>query len=81
MQHPVCVEMPTDWIRVEGNEHDVIQLAWNQGQARIRIAAANRLAKDEHFVLDRDKGLAQWSAEVMIDLGECLSVDEGRVKH
>jgi hypothetical protein len=49
--------MPIDWIRVEGNEHDVIQLAWNQGQARIRIVAADRLAKDEHFILDRDKGL------------------------
>ena len=47
--------MPTDGIRVEGNEQNVIQLAWNQGQARIRIAAADRLSKDEHVILNRDK--------------------------
>jgi hypothetical protein len=56
MQHLVCIEMPTDWIRVEGNTYDVIQLAWNQGQARIRFAAADRLSKDEHVViLNRDE--------------------------
>ena len=77
MQHPACVEMPTDWNRVEGNKHDVIQLVWNQGQARLQIAATDRLAKDEHFILDRDKGLVQRSVEVVIDLGEYLSVDWG----
>jgi hypothetical protein len=72
--------MPTDGIRVEGNEQNVTQLAWNQGQARIRIVAADRLAKDEHVILNRDKWMAQWFAKVMIDLGERLSVDQGRVK-
>ena len=41
----------------------------------IQIAAAERLTKDENVILNRDEGLAQRSAEVMIDLGECLSVD------
>jgi hypothetical protein len=55
MQHPVCIDMPTDWICVEGNIYDVIQLAWNQGQARIQFAAADRLSKDGHVILNRDE--------------------------
>ena len=55
MQHPVCVEMSTDGICVEGNELNVMQLAWNQGQAHIQIAATDRLSKDEHVILNRDK--------------------------
>jgi hypothetical protein len=55
MQRPVCVEMPTDGIRMEGNEQNVIQLAWNQGQARIQISANDRLSKDKHVILNSDK--------------------------
>ena len=68
VQCPVYIEMPTNMIRVEGNKQDVIQLSWNQSQARIRIAAANRLPKDEHVILNRDKRLAQRPAKIMIDL-------------
>ena len=34
MQCPVCIEMPTDGMRVEGNEHDAVQLTWKQWQVR-----------------------------------------------
>ena len=64
----VYVEMPTNRIQVEGNKHAARQLSWNQSQVRIRIAASNRLSKDEHVILNRDKRLAQWPAKIMIDL-------------
>ena len=80
MECPVCIQMTTHCVGVECNKEDIKQLSWDQLQMHVRRRPAYRLLQYQHVILDRDQGLAQRSAVVVVDFRERLVADEGRVE-
>ena len=71
----VCIQMPANGIGMEGNEDDIEELRWNQLQTCIRRCSAYWFLQYQHVVLNRDEGLAQWAAIIVIDLCQSLIVN------
>jgi hypothetical protein len=81
MKGPICIQITTHSIGVECNEEEILQLLWDQLQTCVRRHPAYWFLHDQHVILNRDEGLAQWSAIVMVDLCQGLVVNHRRVEH
>ncbi len=81
MKGPICIQMTAHSIGVECNKKDIGQLLWNQLQARVRQRSAYWFFHNQHVILNRDEGLAQWSGIFVVDLCQGLIVNQGWVEH
>jgi hypothetical protein len=70
MKGPICIQITTHSIGVECNKEEIQQLLWDQLQMRVRQRPAYWFFHDQHVILNRDEGLAQWSAIIMVDLAK-----------
>ncbi len=80
MKCPVSIQMATYSVGVECNKKDIGQLS-DQLQMCIRQHSAYWFLQYQHVILNRDEGLVQWSAIVVIDLRQSLIVNQGWVEH
>ncbi len=73
--------MTAEWVRMEGNEDDVVELRWNKLEASIGSAPTNWFAVDQHAVFDDDMGLPKGGPIIKIDRIEGCGVDLGGIEN